>query len=636
MNISRRGLLAAMLSLPLLKIGCGSGDNGTSVNTDTYGYDKSQIIDMHLHFFNGCYTPILGVIKAYVSFSAVANYVAGRFIDTADCGFGPPAGLPAASQNFRKKLARREKESDSDFIKRIITPSLEEIDTVLATRYPVTGDRGGRHINLREELGSVKTEFSRTAKLMKGSREFLAEKKIDEPVAFHEWDPSLQVEYLQRRDVDMPETFKKWDPRLQREFIAEKKIDSDFKNWDRSLQVEFIREKGIELQTTFPNWDPALEKETEEELDILVNYIQNGSRGGLPFQGDKERVVEAFGIAIYNILALLDHDRTLWLGLLLGSQQEILDRLFVDMEPVQTFVHEMIDMDVLIDPDDEDVARLDRASRVEKVIQGVEYAETHGRTIYPFLGYNPRFVDSFNTIKRELVDTPEADRRFMGVKFYPPLGYKPVDDNPAYNTANRNLFQLCEENEIPIFAHSQEDSLRAKNNFIKYANPENWIPVLETWPNLRLFLGHAGGMKKVTTFNRGRIYNGWLASQPGPYDDFIGSWAHTVVKLCCKYSNVYCGFGAYREIENDQNMQALKQNLIRVLNGDGLPDIESHEKFLSRVCYGSDWHMIYGHDHQDISEEYVNRFINLFSEEPLKPYQDNFMFKNAKAFLRLT
>lgn len=109
-----------------------------------------------------------------------------------------------------------------------------------------------------------------------------------------------------------------------------------------------------------------------------------------------------------------------------------------------------------------------------------------------------------------LVKEAVASHGFLGVKLYPPMGFRPIGNAtpktsfPAYVTKAGDtgfgqrldevldeLFAWCEQEEVPVLAHAA-NSQEVFKGYGCRAAPYFWLKVLEKHPNLRLNLAHFG------------------------------------------------------------------------------------------------------------------------------------------------
>lgn len=235
--------------------------------------------------------------------------------------------------------------------------------------------------------------------------------------------------------------------------------------------------------------------------------------------------------------------------------------------------------------------------------------------------------DPFKPTGLAIVKRAIADG-FAGVKFYPPNGYKPIDNEPddivngptaaEVNQRNLDFFQWCAatSNDIPIFAHCTPHGVESRREETgEFSNPCHWRTVLSRpeLSKLRLCLGHAGGEEA------------WTARFDAAGDKlWNGSYAKDVVELCCRFDNVYCDFG-YFETLLDGKGPALAARLEWVFN--------ANPGFAKKCCYGTDWHLM-------IVRKRARNYPALFrdmlkSKLVLQASIDDFMFGNVKRFLKM-
>ena len=272
-------------------------------------------------------------------------------------------------------------------------------------------------------------------------------------------------------------------------------------------------------------------------------------------------------------------------------------------------------------------------SQVPRMAHFQERAEA--RMVY-FVAYNP-FRDNRGPwggsgkaleIVREAIETHGA----WGVKVYPPSGYRParnaIPRRPATVTSEAPgkqwdaryagvsnalldrrldaLFAYCAERDLPVFAHCAPGEFEARKGYAAHmADPRWWRPVLERYPDLRLCFGHAGGP------------DFWFEGA-GKHAD----WGRLVYELCVTYPNVYCEFGVYANVV-DEDERAFFTHLLRELFARG-------EGFEAKILYGSDWFMP-----REVGDQvaYLDAWRRTFHEQHLAPHYEGFFHANALAFL---
>lgn len=259
---------------------------------------------------------------------------------------------------------------------------------------------------------------------------------------------------------------------------------------------------------------------------------------------------------------------------------------------------------------------------------------------------------------------PEALRRIdeairrggaLGVKFYPPMGYRPIGNGINYGSdlspfhdrplwpfdgaakrrawqarydggdswagetldyLNDLLFQYCSKHRIPIFSHSNNGEMAASANYGRFANPRHWVEVLERHPELRLCFGHAGG---------GEFWfeKGTEGHQNGNYD-----WGKLVLELCQTYPNVYCEVGIHDAIADPGYGARFALKMDDLL----YRQMSSRYPLSRKIMYGTDWFMPI---HEPISS-YLDSYLAVWDSSPmLRQHKVSFFSGNAVRFLLL-
>ncbi len=200
--------------------------------------------------------------------------------------------------------------------------------------------------------------------------------------------------------------------------------------------------------------------------------------------------------------------------------------------------------------------------------------------ILPFFEVNPTNPDIDTIIEKAFLEYG-----FYGIKIYPSLGYMP--SHPKL----MQLYELCEEWNVPVITHCATHNLHTTRNFIpleyytidedgkpsyrshkkmflfrnQYVNffnrPQNWEVVLKNFPRLRLDFSHLGGE-----------------------DDWDGrqrtdrNWSFRIFDFMERYENVYADI-AYT-FHLDTFVELLTTNLFR------------NKLLKERLLFGTDFYMI--------------------------------------------
>jgi predicted TIM-barrel fold metal-dependent hydrolase len=228
--------------------------------------------------------------------------------------------------------------------------------------------------------------------------------------------------------------------------------------------------------------------------------------------------------------------------------------------------------------------------------------------VYPFLAIDPRRVGIMKLIEMKV---NKGNGPFRGVKVYPPLGYLPTHPNltPVYD--------YCVRYDIPITSHTSPGGLgnfRRKNyvrgsggpnewvDFKKanleksryYADPKNWLPILNQWPTLRINLAHFGG--------------GLQLSQG---DERWMKIIRDILKARDRYPNVYADFSYYSQ-------PGLRDTLKQL--------VTDTPELAGSLMFGTDFIMI-------MLERTLGGLSKYFDN--LAGLEDRLYYENAKAFLKL-
>jgi len=178
---------------------------------------------------------------------------------------------------------------------------------------------------------------------------------------------------------------------------------------------------------------------------------------------------------------------------------------------------------------------------------------------------------------------------FIGVKLYPPMGFRPIDnagigtdfpdhvkqqlgDQPgeALDRALAHLYAWCAEKNVPIMAHAVASN-EAGPGYGLRANPKFWAQVLEKYPTLRLNMAHFGGFR--------------LIGQPPRRD---ATWEWTIGRMFARspQSYAFADLSYFSELLGDtgDKRKELLANLAAFRRA--FPHSADH------LMFGSDWTMV--------------------------------------------
>jgi predicted TIM-barrel fold metal-dependent hydrolase len=325
-----------------------------------------------------------------------------------------------------------------------------------------------------------------------------------------------------------------------------------------------------------------------------------------------------------------------FLAMLMQDELAIVRRLGREYPKVDLFVHHLMDMENPYD----DRPSLPNAGQIARL-------EPLGRrfpgSLAAFVAFDPFRRDDALATVRAAVETGRA----VGVKFYPPSGYRaagnafePWPPKPAFwklalrsqwksryggwrgrdlDAVNRELFAWAAANDVPILAHCTPGGFEAFTGSGRMSDPEHWRRVLVDFPRLRLALAHAGGGES------------WFADHgPDPDTDWDGArdFDQRAWDLATRHENVYLDLSYSDEVLDPAKRDVLRRRLKALLAASADRPFALGDK----LVYGSDWHMVGVLDRRT---EIFAELERLFTEPALAPWKERFFAANAVRYLRL-
>jgi predicted TIM-barrel fold metal-dependent hydrolase len=214
----------------------------------------------------------------------------------------------------------------------------------------------------------------------------------------------------------------------------------------------------------------------------------------------------------------------------------------------------------------------------------------------------------------DLVKTAVGTYGFVGVKVYPPMGWRPsgneawgpIDDNEAamLDKIVIDLATWCADEDVPITAHGNRSNY-ADPHFeqAEYGSPAQWRKVLASCPGLHLNLGHFGGASKQ-----------WTTS----------GWPWQIAQAMHDFPGLYADVGNHR-IDDEDLVDAYFAMLL------AMRDDASTAAVTDRLMYGTDWFMEAIHPEP---ERFLESYRDAYDEHFGGPAATaRFMGKNALHFL---
>lgn len=319
-----------------------------------------------------------------------------------------------------------------------------------------------------------------------------------------------------------------------------------------------------------------------------------------------------------------------WAGLLTRSRIDILaelDRLYGGQTGIRIFSPSLVDFGAWLVTEEDVTPIEDQIELVAAIAR--KYTSS---LILPFAPFCPLraalereddpSVDPLRNVKHAVLDLG-----FLGIKLYPPMGFRPIGNNtdltwvpreprdgpPALDRELEALYAWCVENEVPIKAHAN-NSIAAGPNTGTFADPAGWQVVLRDprFKNLQLNLAHFGGFDETHG-------NDAFTSD--------SDWEATMAAMVGEFPNVYFDLGYWTdaaEIDNEDRARVLERTAAL---------IASTPAMLDRMMYGSDFSMI---GRLPSHPAYLSGLHQTFDDLGLTPAQtEAVMGGNAAAYLGL-
>ena len=289
-----------------------------------------------------------------------------------------------------------------------------------------------------------------------------------------------------------------------------------------------------------------------------------------------------------------------WALLLTRPDTEIAARLLETYPEVKLFTPCAMDMEFWFEGEKPSLPYAGQLDRLAKLVR------CHEGKIHPFVAFDPerqrRSIGTTETGALELVQRAIEEQGFLGVKVYPPLGYRPSGNArahdrrgtcpfpetreraEAYDRALEELYAWCEREGVPIAAHCEDPGAESRRGCGTFADPAGWEAVLAAHPRLRLNLMHFGGVEDLL-------------------DNGACSWAWEIGRLMQRYDHVYADVGAH-EVPTDPDLARRFFAALERL-------FKEYPRARGRLMFGTDWHLLVRHEDH---EEFPARYIDLYSE----------------------
>jgi predicted TIM-barrel fold metal-dependent hydrolase len=316
-----------------------------------------------------------------------------------------------------------------------------------------------------------------------------------------------------------------------------------------------------------------------------------------------------------------------WTLAMLRYRYQQIDEIMKTYKKIKVFTPALVDFDNWFESSSGKVET--RVSIREQMQLSVLHAKKYKGAVMPFVAYDPlRDVKNNGQTLKDTIDYL-SNYGAIGVKIYPPMGFRVygniglsfcnIDINNLGEKLDQRLLALykyCAKNDIPILAHTARSNKNGicNDDYIDRANPKHWQEVLkmEECKNLRINLGHFATHSKLEN----------------------NEWSDSIRYLITTYENVYADLSHIEELGTRKYKRKFFKELKNFINRTG--EVDSM-KIRSRLMYGSDWIML---RKENVSKRYLDlmtsEFARMFPQDERKKAVQNFISKNAQAFMALS
>ncbi|MEI2297239.1 amidohydrolase family protein [Ensifer sp. MJa1] len=253
----------------------------------------------------------------------------------------------------------------------------------------------------------------------------------------------------------------------------------------------------------------------------------------------------------------------------------------------------------------------------------------HGIRMHSFVGFDPHREAQNPGSSLANVRYAIMEKGFIGVKIYPPMGFKAWGNaDPKIDAALKRLYVWCRDNEVPIMAHA-ENSIGAGCGYGNLASPAYWKRLLDTnqYDKLRINLAHFGAFDEIL---RPGAPTGVMVScaedkfsGPPTWEDIIG---RTIDHG--RRPNLFADLSYLSELvsSDDKTLHAKIRQLLDKWLDDYDPDAR-------HLMFGTDWSMM-------ALEKDYNAYVSRIAGELTlanvsDEHQQNIFWRNASRFLGL-
>lgn len=330
-----------------------------------------------------------------------------------------------------------------------------------------------------------------------------------------------------------------------------------------------------------------------------------------------------------------------WFGLITHYRYALADQLQDDHArqgfDAKLLVPALVDYDKWLGEDVTTSPLPRQVDVVDFISQRPDGPMVHGYVAFDPLrqAYRDAKVEDTGFDPLDLVRTAIKDSGFLGVKLYPPMGFKPIANGaveqsypttvkdklhgrvgPALDNALTKLYDLCTRMDAPILAHANRSN-GASTDAADRADPAFWLPVFDRWPTLRVCLAHFGRFSSPSAAAQG-------TTMPE------ASWEWTLGQYIGAHPDrpVYADISFLSEIFGQPEVLQRTAAYVRKFVG-------MFDKDVRHLMFGTDWIMLGldgGYpDYTTLIHDFFSGACGFLPEQ-----MDRLMHGNAERFLGLS
>jgi predicted TIM-barrel fold metal-dependent hydrolase len=389
------------------------------------------------------------------------------------------------------------------------------------------------------------------------------------------------------------------------------------------IHVQELQDALIEFYSITNDQDKA------QEFSLLFQNMKNHALIGL-----NTHDYLSFGNALKKmlnwIISKIDQGANFirWAYVMQHSENDLFNMLKKDVPDMKYYVHHMMDVDFYFNSKP---SYFDFQTKQIENMQALN--NKYKDKLIAFIAFDPSKENCLDIVKDAI-----ENKGFKGVKFYPPMGYRAADNEGGkkpIDKINETLFRYCIQNDIPIFAHCNNNGFEANTHTGYNSKPLYWQTVLvkEEFKKLRLNLAHAGGtpgwfckIYATDQIKLSEIDDVIFDSSDQQKNNWNASYAKIVYKLCLTYENVYCDAAYLDEVSDPQLLKNFTDRLTNLF--------KTESSFAQKIMFGTDWHMLF---REGENASFFMGYDKLFeSSGPLGAHRDDFFENNALRYLKMS